>query len=1219
MSNIEENSLRKYFSLSPLRDVKAPVYFEALKDKLTDDTVRNIAVTGTYGSGKSSLLETYIEKDSENKDKYLRVSLANFCEANGDLSAEDEKKIEEHILQQLFYQLSSNHIPFSGFKRISHLNSKSQRNLVVSVIVWLFSLVLMPKVFKLLNANLQTISSVGIKELWKQIMWSGTFLNILTLGVFCVGLFYILKEIIRIIQKGQLKKVAMKSAQIELSEDSALNKHVDELIYFFEATDKAIVIIEDLDRFNSIVLFSKLREVNFLINNSPKVNQVVKFVYAIRDEIFTNNLNRTKFFDFILPIVPVINTTNSGDKLREFLKEDKTIPNPFINDISLYIHDLRLLKNIVNEYWIYNGVINENQKKKGVFLFSIILYKNLFPNDFGLEHSENGLLYKVFKGRKNKIIEHLISSSKIRIEELEEQKRLMLSATTMNETKLREEYVLEILKSTPNVVSFADYTVNDIITDINKFNQLVSSQQIQVYNYNYSRPRNQNISFEDIQNRVNQEFSYEERLELLGEEKYKKSKEINATISKLKGDVSVQTRKKLSGLIKQYKDNSWKKVLFNKDEEKLSAEEELIALLIRKGYLDENYQLYMSYFYEGALSFVDFEYLLNIKNNEGDNFNTKLTNINDLTSRISEDEYEYETTLNIELIASFLRKPGFKEDKRLELLLEQFKYVENAFEKYISPLINALKNKKRELQRLIELLVDKYYPTLWAAIESQNYDDLEKDEYLKDMLFLSKNQLQSLNYSSENQSLKKYLTEKENFVEGFSMPEEFSNVKKLIEALNIKFNQLEQKQYVDNQLFDFIYENCHYSLSKEMVYLMLYNKSKYNHDDLSEIFESKNLTCIRESESENLENYLYDNIPNYLEDVYLNLAEIQNEDESIIELFVEYCKDDKSDDELTQLLDKVSTKIEDIESFKHIEYWSILFTTNCVEPNWKNLFCYFKHKDNTLDDIAINWLKQDEVSEVLTSKNRAKIHFASEDDKVVSSMMKQIIENDSLEISIYENYLNSFHYTFFKINLEELSRNKISKLIELRKIGFNTHYYNLLISLDLQDELVDFIAKNIDEFIEKYEDYEFDLQLHKGLFQSGRINSNDQKLLLNLISTDNIDDSEIAELIGAVLTSAKENISDNAKVIKIIRKCSLFNLKLELFDKFLEGFDFEEIDIILDNLGGVYKQSSELRKRPTWVKSKLNLSIASKLKSTEYFHSVDSEDKDEIKIVVRYS
>jgi hypothetical protein len=378
----------KYQNLTPTSEIESQVYFEALDEKINDPTVKNIAIIGPYGSGKSSVIESYIVK--RNLKNYLRISLANFCESDKCLG---DQEIEDHILQQLFYQLSYKSIPLSGFKKKNHFDLKSQSKIIIQTIFWLFSLVFIPNLIITLNNNLETIANVGIKDFFYNIRWASTLLNISILVVFCWGLFKFLKELFQIIFKGQFKRIMFKSAQIELAEDSTLNKHIDELIYFFEATKKSIVIIEDLDRFNSITLFSKLREVNFLINSSPIVDQAVTFIYAIRDDIFKDNLNRLKFFDFILPIVPIINTTNSGDQLRKMLGRESDPDSNYINDISLYIHDFRLLKNVVNEYQVYRGVINNDNNKKNEQIFSIIIYKNLFPAEFSLEHSEEGLLY----------------------------------------------------------------------------------------------------------------------------------------------------------------------------------------------------------------------------------------------------------------------------------------------------------------------------------------------------------------------------------------------------------------------------------------------------------------------------------------------------------------------------------------------------------------------------------------------------------------------------------------------------------------------------------------------------------------------------------------------------------------------------------------------------------------------------------------------------------
>ncbi|WP_372934223.1 YobI family P-loop NTPase, partial [Mariniphaga sediminis] len=957
-----------------------------------------------------------------------------------------------------------------------------------------------------------------------------------------------------------------------------------------------------------------------LINNSPKVAQVVKFIYAIRDEVFTNNLGRTKFFDFIIPIVPVINTTNSGDILRDYLKNDKTIPDAFINDISLYIHDLRLLKNIVNEYRIYNGVINEHCKKRSVSLFSIILYKNLFPAEFGLEHSEKGLLYKIFKETKKLILENLISENRVAVEKLNNKKSTIVSASDITEDNLRQEYILEILKTYDSVVSISNHSISAILSNRDNFKDLLTNPQIRKYDYGYNRVQPVNIKFEDIQKKVYPDLTYEARLELIKQKEEGKFIELESQIAKINSELAELQRKKLFGLIKQYQDNSWKNILFENKKNGLSSEDELIALLIRKGYIDENYQLYMSYFYEGALSLGDFKFLINVKNSEGDNFNAELTNINELFSRISVDEYEYEATLNKELIYHLLKRANYKEDKRLELLLMQFMYLEETFEKYLLPLIERLKNHKKELQRFIELLVEKYYPIIWQAVEEKNYDDKTKDEFLKLFLFLPEDKIIALNESSGNQSLKNYLSLKENFIEAFNSPEELGNITKLIKALNIKFQKLKFNRYENNQVFNYIYQNDNYILNEEMLYLMLFSKYNISESEYNKLFYEQNYTSIIESTDDALNSYIFSNYDIYLNDIYLKLEAKQAESENAISSFVDILGDEEDAETLYSILNKVSTQITDIAEFGKNEKWSLFFDTDCVVPTWKNLLSYFKSNEATLNETLTSWLNSKNIFENLTKNNLTKDNITDGDSNIVFSLMQQIIENDKLEHSAYERLVISFPYIFPQITLDKLSVDKISRLIELKKIRYNPPHYTLILSMELPNELFLFTTNNISTFIRDYNDYEFDLELHNSLLETSEVDIINKKSIIKLISIENINDSKLSSLIGTILFNTKEELVEKDKIIKVICKCVNFNLKLKLFNKSLDKFEFDEIDKILENIGGVYKQASKPRKRPTWEKNTINQSIAQKLKNIGYFHSYDIEEKkDEIKIVVRYS
>lgn len=1215
----------KYFNLTPISDIEESVYFEALDEKLSDDSIKNIAITGSYGSGKSSILESYFTK---RKKKSLRVSLASFCESkdNNDdnqIICEnriDKNEIEEQILQQIFYQLSNNNIPYSGFKRIKHHNKKSINLHIIAVIAWLISLISIPNIFILLNSNIRTISNIGLLKFWSQITWFNTIINIFLLSFFLVGLYFILREITRIMQKGQLKKIAMKSAQIELSECSALNKYIDELIYFFEATDENIVVIEDLDRFNSIGLFSRLREVNFLINNSPKVDQVVKFIYAIRDDIFANHLNRTKFFDFILPIIPVINTTNSCDLLREFLKEDKKISSLYINDVSLYIHDLRLLKNIINEYRIYSGIINPNDKKRHNIIFSIIIYKNLFPNEYNLEKSDSGLLHKIFKDRKKIIIKNLIDNKEKSLYKLEEKKEVITSERTINEEKLREEYILEILKSYANVIRICDLSTHDIITDNNNFQQLFSNPTIQIYQGVYNPIINQPIDFTKIQTKVNLTFNYNERLELINKRNNGEFEELETQITKLKTDISKYKTRKISVLIKELKeDNNWKDILFEKDiEDSRSSEKELLALLIRKGYIDENYQLYMSYFYEGSLTPMDFELLINIKNGEGDNFNTKIEKIEELLSRISDDEFEYQATLNKDLICHLLNNKYKSDDVRLDSLLTQFINDEEAFDKYISSLINKLKPHKTELLKFITLIVEKYYPKIWTSVEDNGLSDEEKDDLIKIFLFLSDKNLKILNDSSDNK-LKQYITKKEDFIDVFAQ-EEYNNVIKLIKTLDIKFEKLKFGNYKSNKVFEFIDSNNCYILNEGMLYLMLYNKLEMAEKDYNERYYHKNYTTIYESQEDKLLEFIHANIETYVKDIYIELDNFQDESEDAILSFIENIDDEENTSIIENVLDNISTEINDIEKFGKKSVWGLLFKNNCVKPIWNNLLSYFIYKENVMDEIALSWLNETNVSDSITKINLSTDNFEEEYHPAIQSLMRQIIINNIFEQSIYVKLIKSFPYYWSEIDLNNLSSEKISKLIEYKKISYNNYHYDLLVSLGLENELYKFTCNNISTFIEGYGEYTFNLKLNIEFLKSEKINIKNKEEIVSKISIDNINNNELAELMGGIIIKSRTINIENDRIIRVIYNCNHIETKLKLFDKFMEEWEFSEVDLILDNLGGKYKEANELRKRPTWEYNILNESIADKLLKKSYFNSVEiDKGKNEIKIVVRYS
>ncbi|MFG7511541.1 YbiU family protein, partial [Klebsiella pneumoniae] len=97
--NIEEESV--YDTLTPkiITDSSVKHYFDALDFAFSKQDVKNIAITGPYGAGKSTVIQSYL-KTHLNRE-FINVSLADFSlSGKSDEAPLENSEIELSILQQ---------------------------------------------------------------------------------------------------------------------------------------------------------------------------------------------------------------------------------------------------------------------------------------------------------------------------------------------------------------------------------------------------------------------------------------------------------------------------------------------------------------------------------------------------------------------------------------------------------------------------------------------------------------------------------------------------------------------------------------------------------------------------------------------------------------------------------------------------------------------------------------------------------------------------------------------------------------------------------------------------------------------------------------------------------------------------------------------------------------------------------------------------------------
>lgn len=218
------------------------------------------------------------------------------------------------------------------------------------------------------------------------------------------------------------------------------------LSIFFDSTKYDVVIFEDLDRFNNGRIFVKLREINQIINNCLSDRKPVKFIYAVRDGIFNSAESRTKFFDFVMPVIPVMDEQNAYEHFVKKFKEEEINNNlsECISRIATFIPNMRVMHNITNEFRLYQNLVNsrENLAK----LLAMIAYKNLCAEDYHGIDSKKGVLYHFIQS----YIDHEIQNELLRSvnNELEDMTQLLESIKNeknANRESLREELLMPYL------------------------------------------------------------------------------------------------------------------------------------------------------------------------------------------------------------------------------------------------------------------------------------------------------------------------------------------------------------------------------------------------------------------------------------------------------------------------------------------------------------------------------------------------------------------------------------------------------------------------------------------------------------------------------------------------------------------------------------------------------------------------------------------------------
>lgn len=1217
----------KFEKLLPDNNVDISSYEEAL-DFALSNKMTNIALSGPYGAGKSSVIETYKKRRPEKN--YMHISLSHF-----DGSKEiDTQILEGKIINQLLHQIEYKKIPQTIFKA---KENASMCTIFVTSIILLLILLSGFITFKFSTWK-SFIEQLPIGELGRY------FINdklhvIATVFFFCSIIYLTFKFVSAQLNQKLFKKVMLKGNEIEIfkdSEESYFDKFMNDVIYLFINSGKDIIIFEDLDRFDDPTIYERLHEINTLINKRLSIKDTSKklvFIYLIKDDTFKSK-DRAKFFDMIIPIVPVIDASNSFDKFLSIfeesnVKEDFDIQT--LKKMSLYIDDMRLLKNINNEYLIYKQRLSSITLDYNKLL-AIITYKNLFPEDFSLFQSGVGYINQIIK-RKS----YLIDEKKREIEnKIDEINADIQSAKKEMLNNINELDAIYLSSSPQTYLTVNDKSENDY-SNRSEFVKAIKENNYEVFEnktisngYYNIRWQSEKINLLKTFEEFKSDKNYKKKLKKI--ENKDKIEQFEQKKNRLIQEQVEFESSSLASLLIEIENSFFEdKVVFDKKFHYLFSSQyfPLIIFLLREGLIDENYSDYLTYFYENSLRKEDKEFLRGIYDRSPKALTYELKNLELIISNLVAMDI-----ITYKIKNTYLAK---------YLFINSYQYTD-----YVKNTITIMKEEKNndyllslyqessdhEDLRVIISVVLSLWPKVIENVISKSTHTREELEFVYTLSSFTT--VERLKTNNRDNMLANYIGNREiMYLNKLSLSEQISLLKKFT-SIGVKYTNLISTKVGEQEI-------------KEVVKLRLFTISKDNLKNILDIYSvnyteeeflTSNISLLAKTNPEKIYDYfLREEIANYI-NAYLDfgLTKLVEDSRFIVKILNE---SEIGINLSKKLLDRIyfTEPLEDISIVKNKELWDILLENKNLKITGNNILHFYKEKEDNITEEIVQAINEEDVM----------ISFTKDLDSIedVNVFSNAIANNANIVTKQYISMLKSLNKVYTEGFSLNVSREKIKNLIQEKIIKLTQK--NLYEVIEKYPEnIIDFVLIDIDVFCDIFSNEDiYNHNILLNLIDNPTLTDIYRKKLIDISDQDiSIVDKEFSTGLQLYILKNKysendlqlivENYSTFDKTVKAeIKNISIENIdsiidkqfnidtkllddllvdeqfqgKQELLSWYIQKYNDKQVIHYIEKLNFPNEFISVLnRKRPKFINSDLNNRILGDYRRREWITKIDTED-----------
>lgn len=999
-----------FSDLAPLDSIdNTSEYLNALDWALKNRRIRNVALCGPYGAGKSSIINSYLKSHADAQQKSLRISMATFIESKTEESDSSHSvalkpdEIETGILKQLFYKVPHTKIPQSRYRKL-HKGGKliAWRNLVlISIFLLLLGFIFAPDhVINVTNILYETWPFSTLPAKVAIVAFAVLFTGVLGSIAWC---FYPAFSRMKISSISISAKANVEGD--EESKESIFNKNMDEIVYFFEETRYRYVFFEDLDRLNDAAIFVRLRELNTLLNNDDEIKDPVVFIYAVRDDIFSNE-DRTKFFDFLIPIVPFINSTNSGEELSKRLEASKkkeflyNISSSFIDDVSPFISDMRILKNIYNEFIIYKNTLQAepNLELSDESMMALMVFKNLYPKEFAELQKEQGIVKQAFRDKVQFVNIETTSLNK----EIANSSEILEKIQQDNLQNVKELKVAMLYAAVGNaqILEVGQYSYDLFMQDDFDFSVLTKADRQNIYFHNRS--------YGSIYEWKDASFfqPYYERWQYLQYAGENRISEQKANVESAKKQIHDISKLSLCELIEKYSASA----VLSEDVRK----NKLLVFLLRRGYIDEKYIYYINYFKGSSITNDDMNFILAVKTHTLLEPSYHLEKTSNIVNKLQPYEFEQKEIYNYNLL-EYLLSSDLNTDKR-DIFIKQLSDETKQSWEFIDTFFNTTKYKDLFIQ-----LLSTSWPKMWKFIAENPVLTYERQiEYLSTILScLSSDQLVLMNSDSE---VTEFFNKHKDILQKLSGLDSDTLIQ-AISIFDVHFEDLATEN-VSRSVLEYTFEHNHYKINVAMIS----NVVRFVDADRVAHLKTQNYTTVCSLGYHPLLLYIQENCTFYVKNVILREENNLEDENAVVDLIDRIFPDIALCQKLIEHENMCISKLESCCSDRLQEspdsvrqIWDFILENQKLKPIWENILIYKNAFNFTPKLISFMVSASTELGKANT-------------ENVPHSFIQDFIKaNDNKAFPILIPHLR---LDPFDVPLSQIAEENVSILIDYRHIPF---------------------------------------------------------------------------------------------------------------------------------------------------------------------------------------